>query len=107
MRRSVGFGRERQRTILVTLSVVATVASPLSEWTPEECSLNLVRRRRDGEVVRGAYGRRVFTSEFMNQQIERVLYGELTLAELTRELDVISSVTPALGVGRHHGRGRE
>jgi transposase len=46
-----------------------------------------------GEVARGADGRRLFTPEFKKQQIERVVRGELTLAELTRELDVSPSVT--------------
>jgi transposase len=46
-----------------------------------------------GEIARGADGRRLFTPEFKKQQIERILRGELTLAELTRELDVSPSVT--------------
>ena len=46
-----------------------------------------------GEGARGADGRRLFTPEFKKQQIDRVLRGELTLAELTRELDVSPSVT--------------
>ena len=46
-----------------------------------------------GEIARGADGRRLFTLEFKKQQIDRVLRGELTLAELTRELDVSPSVT--------------
>ena len=46
-----------------------------------------------GEVARGADGRRLFTPEFKRQQIDRVLRGELTLAEVTRELDVSPSVT--------------
>ena len=46
-----------------------------------------------GEIARGADGRRLFTPEFKKQQIDRVLRGEITLAELTRELDVSSSVT--------------
>jgi transposase len=33
-------------------------------------------------------GRRVYTAEFKREQIERVLKGELTLAELSRELDI-------------------
>lgn len=64
-----------------------------------------------GEVARGADGRRLLTPEFKKQQIERVVRGELTLAELTRELDVSPSVTWSLeatpGAGRHHGRGRQ
>lgn len=45
-----------------------------------------------GEIARGADGRRLFTPEFKKQQIDRVLRGEVTLAELTRELDVSPSV---------------
>lgn len=46
-----------------------------------------------GEVARGADRRRLFTPEFKKQQIDRVLRGELTLVELTRELDVSPWVT--------------
>lgn len=46
-----------------------------------------------GEFARGSDGRRLFTPEFKRQQVGRVLRGELTLAELTRELDVSPSVT--------------
>ena len=46
-----------------------------------------------GEIARGADGRRLFTPEFKRQQIDRVLRGDLTMAELTRELDVSPSVT--------------
>ena len=45
-----------------------------------------------GEIARGADGRRLFTPEFKKQQISRVLRGEVTLAALTRELDVSPSV---------------
>jgi transposase len=41
---------------------------------------------------RGASGRRLFTSEFKREQIGRVVRGDLSLAELTRELDVSPSV---------------
>lgn len=46
-----------------------------------------------GEFARGADGRRLFTPEFKKQQIGRVLRGETSLAELTRELDVSPSIT--------------
>ena len=39
-------------------------------------------------VPRGSDGRRLFTAEFKRQQIDRVLKGELTAAELSRELGV-------------------
>jgi transposase len=39
-----------------------------------------IRRKTDG--------RRVYTPEFKRQQIERVLRGEVTLSELSRELDI-------------------
>lgn len=45
-----------------------------------------------GEIARGADGRRLFTAEFKKKQIERVLSGEITQAELCRELDVEVSV---------------
>ncbi len=41
---------------------------------------------------RGASGRRLFTSEFKSEQIGRVVRGEVSPAELTRELDVSPSV---------------
>ena len=41
---------------------------------------------------RGLDGRRIFNSEFKREQIGRVLRGEISLAELTRELDVSPSV---------------
>jgi transposase-like protein len=39
-------------------------------------------------VPRGSDGRRLFTAEFKRQQIDRVLRGELTAVELSRELGV-------------------
>ena len=45
-----------------------------------------------GEIARGADGRRLLTPEFRKQQISRVLRGEVTLAALTRELDISPSV---------------
>jgi transposase len=39
-------------------------------------------------IPRGSDGRRLFTAEFKRQQIDRVLKGELTAAELSRELGV-------------------
>lgn len=36
-------------------------------------------------IARKSDGRRVFTPEFKRQQIERVVRGELTLAELSRD----------------------
>ena len=41
---------------------------------------------------RGSDGRRRFSPEFKREQIGRVLGGELTVAELSRELDVSQSV---------------
>lgn len=40
------------------------------------------------EVARGADGRRLFTAEFKREQIDRVLRGELTVSELSRELGI-------------------
>jgi transposase len=39
-------------------------------------------------VAKGADGRRLFTAEFKRAQIVRVLKGEITAAELSRELGV-------------------
>ena len=39
-------------------------------------------------IARKSDGRRIFTPEFKRQQIERVQRGELTLAELSRELQI-------------------
>jgi len=39
-------------------------------------------------IARKSDGRRIFTPEFKRQQIERVLRGELTLSELSRELQI-------------------
>lgn len=39
-------------------------------------------------IGRRADGRRVFTAEFKRQQIDRILSGEITPAELARELGV-------------------
>jgi transposase len=41
-----------------------------------------------GGIPRKSDGRRVYTPEFKREQIERVLRGELTLSELSRELDI-------------------
>jgi transposase len=45
-----------------------------------------------GEIRRAADGRRLFSAGFKREQIGRVLRGEVTLAELSRELDVSPSV---------------
>ncbi len=45
-----------------------------------------------GDHPRKADGRRVFSVEFKRTQIQRVLTGEKTLAELSRELDISPSV---------------
>ena len=41
---------------------------------------------------RGSNGRRLFTAEFKREQMARVARGQLTLAELSRELAVSHSV---------------
>ena len=43
-------------------------------------------------VARGSDGRRLFTAEFKRKQIDRVLRGEVTVAELSRELGVARSL---------------
>lgn len=45
-----------------------------------------------GEIRRAADGRRLFSAAFKREQIERVVRGEMTLAGLSRELDVSPSV---------------
>jgi transposase len=45
-----------------------------------------------GEHRRKADGRRVFTTEFKRTAGQRILTGEKTLAELSRELDISPSV---------------
>ena len=40
------------------------------------------------DVPRGADGRRLFTAEFKREQIDRVLRGEVTASELSRELGI-------------------
>lgn len=43
-------------------------------------------------IARGSDGRRLFTAEFKRQQIDRVLKGEVTSAELSRELGIARSL---------------
>ena len=45
-----------------------------------------------GEYPRKADGRRVFSTEFKRTTVQRILSGEKTLAELSRELDISPSV---------------
>jgi len=45
-----------------------------------------------GEHRRKADGRRVFSTEFKRQAVQRILSGEKTVAELSRELDIYPSV---------------
>jgi len=43
-------------------------------------------------VARGTDGRRLFTAEFKRAQIDRLLKGEVTASELSRELGVARSL---------------
>jgi transposase len=43
-------------------------------------------------ISRGSDGRRLFTAEFKRQQIDRLLKGEVTAAELSRELGISRSL---------------
>ena len=43
-------------------------------------------------IARKADGRRIFTADFKQQQVARVQRGEITAAELSRELDVQRTV---------------
>ncbi len=45
-----------------------------------------------GEHRRKANGRRVFSTEFKRETVQRILTGEKTVAELSRELDIAPSV---------------
>ena len=45
-----------------------------------------------GEHRRKADGRRVFSTEFKRTTVQRILTGEKTLAELSRELDIAPGV---------------
>jgi len=45
-----------------------------------------------GEHRRKADGRRVFTTEFERATVQRIVAGEKTVAELSRELDIAPSV---------------
>src|SRR5262245_65017159 len=45
-----------------------------------------------GEHRRKADGRRVFSTEFKRTAVQRILTGEKTMAELSRELDIAPSV---------------
>ena len=44
------------------------------------------------KVAKGSDGRRLFTAEFKRTQIDRILKGEVTAAELSRELGVARSL---------------
>lgn len=43
-------------------------------------------------TARAADGRRLYTPEFKRQQVDRVLRGEISLAELSRELGISRSL---------------
>ena len=45
-----------------------------------------------GAVPRKSDGRRVFSTEFKRTAVQRILTGEKTIAELSRELDIAPSV---------------
>jgi len=45
-----------------------------------------------GEHRRKADGRRVFSTEFKRETVQRIVTGEKTVAELSRELDIAPSV---------------
>jgi transposase len=43
-------------------------------------------------VSKGSDGRRLFTAEFKREQVDRILRGEITASELSRELGVARSL---------------
>jgi transposase-like protein len=63
-------------------------------------------------IPRKSDGRRIFTDEFKRKQIGRVARGELTLAELSRQLGIARSLLQRWkrlmpqGAGRVGGAGR-
>jgi len=59
-----------------------------------------------GEHRREADGRRVFSTEFKRATVQRILTGEMTLAELSRELDNLPERAPRLEAVRG-GRGHD
>jgi hypothetical protein len=62
-----------------------------------------------GNHPRKADGRRVFSTEFKRTTVQRLLTGEKTVAELSRELDIVTQRDPDLGAalgGRRRHRGR-
>jgi transposase len=45
-----------------------------------------------GDFARKSDGRRIFTAEFKRETVQRILSGEKTLAEVSRELDISPAV---------------
>jgi transposase len=45
-----------------------------------------------GNIARKSDGRRIFTDEFKRKQVDRLLRGELTVAELSRKLGIAPSL---------------
>jgi len=45
-----------------------------------------------GEFARKSDGRRIFTPEFKREVVQQILKGEKTLAELSREYDIMPTV---------------
>ena len=45
-----------------------------------------------GDFPRKADGRRIFSEEFKRETVQRILSGEKTLAEVSRELDISPTV---------------
>ena len=57
------------------------------------------------KIARKSDGRRIFTDEFKREQIDRVLRGELTLAELSRKLGIARSLLQRWKRVMPHGNG--
>lgn len=55
-------------------------------------------------VPRRADGRRIFSAEFKQEQLARVERGELTMADLARELRVFPGAGAALQASGYEGR---
>jgi transposase-like protein len=57
------------------------------------------RQPEMAEFARKADGRRVFTVDFKRETVGRIVSGEKTLAELSRELGISPWLTAALVAG--------
>jgi transposase len=62
----------------------------LPDWTAHRGDVRCGGRPHGESSTEG--GRRVFSAEFKRTTVQRILTGEKTVAELSRELDIVPSV---------------